>query len=33
MEDGIRDATGSRVGKTIVFARSHDHAVHLAEVF
>lgn len=33
MEDGIRDATGSRVGKTIVFARSHVHAQHLNEVF
>lgn len=33
MEDGIRETTGSRVGKTIVFARSHDHAVHLADVF
>jgi type I restriction enzyme R subunit len=33
MEDGIREATGSHVGKSIVFARSHAHAVHLAEVF
>ena len=33
MEEGIREATGSHVGKTIVFARSHLHAVHLAEVF
>jgi type I restriction enzyme R subunit len=33
MEEGIREATGSHVGKTIVFARGHDHAVHLAEVF
>lgn len=33
MEDGIREATGSHVGKTIVFARSHLHAVYLAEVF
>jgi len=33
MEEGIRDATGSRVGKTIVFARNHLHAAHLAEVF
>jgi len=33
MAEGIRDATGSRVGKTIVFARNHDHAVHLAEQF
>ncbi len=33
MEEGIRDATGSRVGKTILFAKSHLHAVHLAELF
>jgi type I restriction enzyme R subunit len=33
MEEGIREETGSRIGKTIVFARSHLHAVHLAEVF
>jgi len=33
MDSGIRESTGSHVGKTIVFARSHAHAVHLAEVF
>lgn len=33
IEEGIREATGSHVGKTIVFARSHLHAVHLAELF
>jgi type I restriction enzyme R subunit len=33
MDAGIREATGSHVGKTIVFARRHDHAVHLADVF
>lgn len=33
MEEGIREGTGSRIGKTIVFARNHNHAVHLAEVF
>lgn len=33
MEDGIREGTGSRVGKTIVFARNHHHAMHLANVF
>jgi type I restriction enzyme R subunit len=33
MSEGIRDATGSRLGKTIVFAKSHLHAVHLAELF
>ena len=29
MEHGIREATGSRVGKTIIFARNHNHAVLL----
>jgi len=33
MENGIRDGSGSLVGKTIVFARSHDHAVLLQRVF
>jgi type I restriction enzyme R subunit len=33
MKDGIREATGQHVGKTIVFARGHLHAMHLAEVF
>ena len=33
MDEGIRDATGSHVGKTIVFARNHLHAIHLAELF
>ncbi|AKF87025.1 hypothetical protein MFUL124B02_36435 [Myxococcus fulvus 124B02] len=33
MEEGIRESTGSHVGKTIVFARNHNHAVHMAEVF
>jgi type I restriction enzyme, R subunit len=33
MEQGIREGTGSHVGKTIVFARSHRHAVHLEAVF
>jgi type I restriction enzyme R subunit len=33
MENGIREATGSHVGKTIVFARGHTHAEHLADVF
>lgn len=33
MEEGLRESTGSHVGKTIVFARGHLHAVHLAEVF
>ncbi|MDY3562696.1 DEAD/DEAH box helicase family protein [Gemmata sp. JC673] len=33
MERGIRDATGSRVGKTIVFARNYEHAKLLKAVF
>jgi type I restriction enzyme R subunit len=33
MHEGIKDTTGSRVGKTIVFARSHKHAEHLMQVF
>jgi type I restriction enzyme R subunit len=33
MKDGLREATGQHVGRTIVFARNHLHAVHLADVF
>ena len=33
MEHGIRDATSTRVGKTIVFARNHNHAVLLQNLF
>lgn len=33
MEEGIRDASGMHVGKTIVFARNHVHAVHLQDLF
>jgi len=33
MERGIRDATGSRVGKSILFARDHNHAVLLQKLF
>jgi type I restriction enzyme R subunit len=33
MEEGIRDPSGSRVGKTIVFARNHKHAIILQELF
>ncbi|MGH7285007.1 MAG: DEAD/DEAH box helicase family protein [Polyangiaceae bacterium] len=33
MEEGIRDETGMQLGKTIVFARNHNHAVHLEKVF
>lgn len=33
MDHGLRDASGSRPGKSIVFARNHAHAVLMAEVF
>ena len=33
MENGIRDASGNRSGKSIVFARSHNHAMLLQEMF
>ena len=33
MENGLRDETGSLVGKTIVFARNHNHAVFLVKLF
>ena len=33
MDNGIRDETGSLVGKTIVFARNHEHAVYLVKLF
>ena len=33
MENGVRVADGSRIGKTIIFARNHDHAVLLQNLF
>lgn len=33
MENGIKDATGNRPGKSIVFARNHNHAILMQEVF
>lgn len=33
MDNGLRDETGSLVGKTIVFARNHPHAVFLVKLF
>lgn len=33
MEEGLRDASDSLVGKTIVFARNHNHAVLLEKLF
>ncbi|MEN9581871.1 MAG: hypothetical protein RJA70_4880, partial [Pseudomonadota bacterium] len=33
MDHGLRDASGSLPGKTIVFARNHEHAKLMGEVF
>lgn len=33
MEEGIRVDNGDRLGKTIIFARDHNHAVKIKEVF
>jgi len=33
MENGIRDASGQEIGKSIIFARNHEHAVQLSKVF
>jgi len=33
MENGLRDASGSHPGKSIVFARNHNHAIFLAGIF
>ena len=33
MDSGIRNGDGSQVGKTIIFARNHNHAVLLQNVF
>ncbi|EIJ41339.1 helicase, type I site-specific restriction-modification system restriction subunit [Beggiatoa alba B18LD] len=33
MKHGIKDATGSLVGKTIIFAQSQKHAEHLETIF
>ena len=33
MDNGIREASGQHLGKTIIFARRHDHAVLLKNVF
>jgi type I restriction enzyme, R subunit len=33
MENGLRDATGQQPGKSIIFARSHQHAVLLRQLF
>lgn len=33
LENGIREASGQHVGKSIIFARSHQHALLLAQLF
>jgi len=33
MENGLREATGQHPGKTIIFARNHQHAVLLSQLF
>src|SRR3546814_15125398 len=33
MENGLRDSTGQLPGKTIIFARNHQHAVLLRQMF
>ncbi len=33
MENGLRDATGQLPGKTIIFARNHQHALLLRQLF
>lgn len=33
MENGLRETTGQHVGKTIIFARGHNHAVQLQRLF
>lgn len=33
MEHGLRDESGQQIGKTIIFARNHNHAMYLQKVF
>ncbi|MFG0748272.1 type I restriction endonuclease subunit R [Acinetobacter ursingii] len=33
MQNGIKDANGSLIGKTIIFAQRQDHAEHLEQLF
>lgn len=33
MENGLRDASGQTIGKSIIFARNHEHAVLLSRLF
>ena len=32
MENGIKDADGQTIGKTIIFARNHDHAAFILSI-
>lgn len=32
MDSGMRDATGQQIGKTIIFARDHNHAMQLRDL-
>ena len=33
MKEGIKVAGGDRLGKTIIFAKNHDHAIFIEERF
>lgn len=33
MENGIRDSNGQTIGKTIIFARNHEHAMLMSRLF
>lgn len=33
MEDGLKVEGGDKIGKTIIFARNHDHAIYIEERF
>ena len=33
MRDGIKIEYGQKIGKTIIFAKNHDHAEKILEIF
>lgn len=33
MENGIREMSGQQIGKSIIFARNHNHAIYLQKIF
>jgi len=33
IENGLRDESGQQIGKTIIFARNHNHAMYLQKIF